>query len=58
MIDLLDRHAAQLRWLSEYSLLPAHLLAVAHWYEAAMCLGGLALLAHGVVAARQLRCGH
>ncbi|SJZ74048.1 hypothetical protein SAMN02745119_01512 [Trichlorobacter thiogenes] len=55
MTELLERYTEHLRWLAEYSLLPAHLLAVGHWYTPAVCVGCLALLAHVAVAASHLR---
>ncbi len=55
MIEQLTRYNEQLRWLAEFSLLPAHLLAVAHWYGPAVCVGCLALLAHAAVAITHVR---
>lgn len=58
MIDLLGRYTDQLRWLAEYALLPAHLLAVGHWYTPAACVGCIALLAHAAVATHHLKTKH
>lgn len=55
MTELLERYTEHLRWISEYSLLPAHLLAVGHWYTPAVCVGCMALLAHVAVAAHHIR---
>lgn len=50
MGDLLSRYHELFRWLAEYSLLPAHLLAVAHATDLAVCVGCLSLIAHGFAA--------
>lgn len=55
MTHLLNRHHDHLRWIAEYALLPAHLLAVGHWYGPAICVGCIALVAHAAVAAIHFR---
>ncbi|ACD96037.1 hypothetical protein Glov_2321 [Trichlorobacter lovleyi SZ] len=50
MVDLVGRYHDLFRLTAEYSLLPAHLLAVAHWHGLATCVGCLALAAHVIAA--------
>lgn len=57
MTDLATRYAEHLRWLAEYGLVPVHLLAMAHMYEAAIVTAGAVLVAH-LTAAICCRHGH
>ena len=58
MVDLLGRYTDQLRWLSEFGLLPIHLMLIGHMYIAAMTAGCLVLTAHMCVAAHHLKMKH
>jgi len=57
MTNLVARYADHLRWLAEYGLVPVHLLAMAHLYEAATVAAGVVLAAH-LSAAICCRRGH
>lgn len=44
-----------IKWTAEYTMLPLHVLALAHYYTAAIAIGALVLVIYSSATIRHLR---
>lgn len=55
MQKLNENHFEVIKWGAEYSMLPLHFLALAHYYSLAIAIGGLVLIIYSTAALKHHR---